>query len=307
MWGWKRKKSRGDNLLKGCPNVTTIEELHECIEANSYKLEEIVNLTSSGRGDPGGDFVALSPEDWSTDLTATQGGLCHTLNYSTTIGSLGKKDMVKLKFQPDCPQCIYYIWLHDPDYFVFAVDFLAVPHVKKVVDKKGLKVRVAVTEHVKLSQPDKGQKCEIDPNYSFRHCVKNSLSKQVGCRSRYDSMTDPSVPLCTALEEMEHFETLWKRLSDAERKDIESMTACFTPCNYRSYKIIDDTDKQTNTFGLILSTKELTVERESLDYSLLSLFADCAGAEGIFFGLSLYSLKETVVFILLKIKQVTIE
>ena len=84
-------------------------------------------------------------------------------------------------------------------------------------------------------------------------------------------------------------------------REIEAWTGCLGPCYYRSYEVIGEEGKQA--FGLNLATKVLTVEEEVWDYPFLSFFAEVAGAEGVFFGFSLFSLLFIVDIVFMKIRK----
>ena len=59
--------------------------------------------------------------------------------------------------------------------------------------------RLALTEVEELDLP--ADPCNPDPDYKFQACVKESLSSQVGCRSRWDTLSDQDRPVCTEIEQ----------------------------------------------------------------------------------------------------------
>ena len=59
--------------------------------------------------------------------------------------------------------------------------------------------KLALTEVKELDLPD--DPCNPDPDYKFQTCVKESLSSQVGCRSRWDKLSQPDRPECTQMEQ----------------------------------------------------------------------------------------------------------
>ena len=180
---------------------------------------------------------------------------------------------------------------------MFSLNPLVIPHIPRNV-RASLALQVAVTEHKRMSQTWKDNPCNNDPAYSFNRCVKNSLSKIIGCRDKYDSSTAVDVPACSTVEQVFEFGSLWGNISTSEKREIEALTGCLGPCFYRSYEVIGEEKKQG--FGLNLATKVLTVEEEVWDYPFLSFFAEVAGAEGVFFGFSLFSLLFIVDIIFMK-------
>ena len=58
---------------------------------------------------------------------------------------------------------------------------------------------LALTEVEELDLPE--DPCNTDPDYNFQACIKESLSSQVGCRTRWDRWSHKDMPLCTNMEQ----------------------------------------------------------------------------------------------------------
>ena len=53
---------------------------------------------------------------------------------------------------------------------------------------------LTVTEHRELNVPQ--DPCEEDPGYSFRSCIKETFSNQVGCRTYWDTWSHQQRRVC---------------------------------------------------------------------------------------------------------------
>ena len=45
------------------------------------------------------------------------------------------------------------------------------------------------------------RRCNPEPSYSFTGCVRESLSKMIGCKLKWDSWTSDDVPICQHLDQ----------------------------------------------------------------------------------------------------------
>ena len=59
--------------------------------------------------------------------------------------------------------------------------------------------RIALTEVEELDVPE--DPCNTDPDYNFDACIKESLSRQVGCRTRWDQWSDKDILPCSTMEQ----------------------------------------------------------------------------------------------------------
>ena len=70
--------------------------------------------------------------------------------------------------------------------------------------------------HVRLNQPNRP--CKDSQEYSFTACLKNSLSRKLGCRLSWDSWSNMKIPKCTEKDEVENYENEWYQLVFMEQK-----------------------------------------------------------------------------------------
>ena len=300
-YGWKvgpRGPPRG--LSSYCPGRGSIDEMYKCIDEGTFDLEEAARFETSAV--PKSQNMS---KFWAQKFTFFLKGMCYTLNYTGLLGTHKYADVLKITLplleEKTDQSLVYDFWIHDPEFFVFSLNSLAIPHVWKHVDA-GLRVQVSVTKHKKVNQPLKDNPCSDEPGYSFQRCVQTALVKMVGCRTKYEDWGHQDFALCTTTQQVLHMSSLWTNLSIFERREIEVTTGCFAPCNFRTFEVVSE--EKYNSFGVGLATKVLTVEEEVLDYTFLSFFAEVAGAEGVFFGFSLFSLLFIVDIVFMKIRQI---
>merc|ERR1712130_71783 len=144
---------------------------------------------------------------------------------------------------------------------------------------------VTLTSHKKLNL--ERQPCEEDPGYIFSYCVRESLSKMVGCRLPWDKWSKEERNVCTNREQFREFEQLFKILLDADMSKITRTTGCKKPCSYKEYKFINTNLKELSyytcpkdqiAFCLWAVSQNTYIEEEVLVYSFESLIAELGGS-----------------------------
>ena len=80
--------------------------------------------------------------------------------------------------------------------------------------------------------------CDSSADYSFTACLRNSLSRLVGCRLPWDQWTDPAIPECEETRQlMEHDQWHFVLAELYERERVVNETGCDVPCNYVKYEL----------------------------------------------------------------------
>jgi hypothetical protein len=136
------------------------------------------------------------------------------------------------------------------------------------------------------------QPCESSESYSFTACIKNSISKRVGCRMEWDSWSARDIELCTRVEQLMQYEKEYQDFWDIDESAVLNETGCIPPCRYTEYKLSAEPIKyQRNSAGLYLrvkfsSNKGLKRTEEVL-YPIESFVSEFGGALGLFVGFSL--------------------
>ena len=85
----------------------------------------------------------------------------------------------------------------------------------------------------KLEQP-----CESSESYSFTACIKNSISRKIGCRLEWGTWSYKALLLCTKTDEIQMFEQEYCHITEKlEQSEIVKYTECILPCHYTEYKV----------------------------------------------------------------------
>ena len=90
----------------------------------------------------------------------------------------------------------YRLFIHDPKYFLVNYNSLEFPIIYlKVKKAPNCYYKLKLTEVEELDLPE--DPCNTDPDYNFQACVRESLSSQVGCRTKWDRWSHKDMPLQT--------------------------------------------------------------------------------------------------------------
>ena len=136
----------------------------------------------------------------------------------------------------------------------------------------------------KLEQP-----CESSESYSFTSCIKNSISRKIGCRMEWDSWSSKDIPLCSTLEQLEGFDKEYFALLKLHQQTLVRNTGCLIPCSYNDYKLATEPKKfawETQLLQLEFSRPDLLERTEQLLYPIDSFISEFGGALGLFLGFS---------------------
>ena len=115
--GWKNGKPGKPVRVQNACNGKTVEQVEDCIDEETYSLEEILVF-----------FQPLDhPVMWKSDITSQEFGKCHTLHYPFAVGTNPSKGSVSFFLNSTLK---YIVFIHDPDYFLPTGNPMAVPHVK---------------------------------------------------------------------------------------------------------------------------------------------------------------------------------
>ena len=139
--------------------------------------------------------------------------------------------------------------------------------------------------HVNLDKPD--YTCESSLSYSFTACIKNSLSRMVGCRLPWDVWSSHTLQICSTLAQLLQFEELYEELDTWEKHSIVKLTGCHPPCQYTEY-LMKSSEKRGQVPGLVLRLSQSIVEKktEQTIYPIQSFVSEFGGALGLFLGFS---------------------
>jgi hypothetical protein len=197
--GWKSSSLNFTypNLLQAfCGDTTSWNTgIDDCIKENTYNRTDAFKDVLLGLA----TRKSLLKDDdlWTEDVTSTWYGKTYTLNIEKNIGVDDATSQLFLAVGYDLN---YIMILHDPFYFavnsnptVFPGTWLTIHPNETESYYNGL----TLNDVEELDLPE--DPCNPDRDYNFQACIKESLSRQVGCRTRWDRWSQPDRPLCTQM------------------------------------------------------------------------------------------------------------
>ena len=166
--------------------------------------------------------IVIDRENMREDFTSVFPGIYFTLDLPINIGPNDYNDQLFLSLNTNLT---YVVFVHDPDYFMFNVNPVAIPAAsnKFTTHKKEpnkFYYRMDLVEVNNLNRQHKP--CKEDPEYSFLACLRKSIALkvifiafslflaifslestyyhriQVGCRTKWDIWSDQGLPLCSS-------------------------------------------------------------------------------------------------------------
>ena len=311
--GWKNATVATPNFLgsygEHCEDAETKEDILQCIENKTFNLTD----TLPARAFRGIMVDDISSSDfWITDFTAAVDGRCFTLNYTEPMGADILKDGFLFDLNPDLA---YLIYIHRPDFFLVSYIPLTMPTLLYDYDltMSGPNIHqmlfLQVYREEKLNRA--GHVCNEDKDYNFKTCIRNTLSKKIGCKLPWD--TDTTGPLlllylfftlygqdainkfhlglevCSTIDQFKRFDEEYYKLAANLKVDIES-TGCLFPCTFTRYEVEFTRKSPLGHFGLTVMFGSLTttVRKEYYIYPVLSFISDIGGSLGLFVGFSFF-------------------
>ena len=67
------------------------------------------------------------------------------------------------------------------------------------------------------------RRCNPEPSYSFTGCVRESLSKKIGCKLKWDSWTSEDVPRCQHLDQYRLVSSTTSAVQNCDRYKCQSL------------------------------------------------------------------------------------
>ena len=111
-------------IFEECGTIEA-DEAFNCIKQKTFNLTETVLAGQLGLScNPCKNI--LDESFWSSDLTVSEHGLCHTINYPDKLGADPFKEV--LSFILD-EKLQYKILVHDPNFFLLTANPLTIPQI----------------------------------------------------------------------------------------------------------------------------------------------------------------------------------
>ena len=199
--------SRDENTLKGwkgptkgfyddpqCTNLTTNQSLESCIEEKTFSQEEVFADVLLGMEEK--DSL-MTESLWREDFTMSWQGRFYIIQPDLRLTHFDRHRLVLALRRG----FIHQIFIHDPNFFevTYKPSFPGLLLTVNPNSSFNHFNSIVLTEVEELDLPE--DPCNTDPDYNFRACVSNSLSRRVGCRTRWDPWSHQETPLCTTIQE----------------------------------------------------------------------------------------------------------
>ena len=196
------------------------------------------------------------------------------------------------------------IFIHDPEFFFMTGNpkaFQGIIQMLKSEDhiERFVIPKIEVIKHKKLNQPVNIY--ETKNNYSLTLCIKKSIMSKIGCKLLLGGL-ESELPEYTVIDQFKAYEKLYNFIAASEQKEVQNMTGCMPPCNYREFQEVGNTIEMKFSgsgfgFGLCLVTTDVQVETEELVYPFNSFKAEFGGALGLFLGFSFIMIWDFVFYL----------
>ena len=124
---------------------------------------------------------------------------------------------------------------------MFTINPDAIPHIWLTMDDfKAQFVYIKAVYHKSMDKPE--QRCESSKSYSFTTCIKNSISRMVGCRLKRDGWSSRTIPVCKGIQQLLQFEQKYEEIDTLMQDSIVELT-CVPPCSFTEYKLATEPNK----------------------------------------------------------------
>ena len=168
LLGWKPQAPKGPGLDK-CKGQGDIED---CVKNHTFALEDILNSSSmqtfAKNETTPGSIEFINNSLWTSRMTDTTNGMCHTLIYDKDISKTISL-VINLNYN-------FTVFLHDPNFFVFKDTFFFIPYLK--LDDVFRKEFILIATTKKRMKRKSKFDCNEDKNYNFENCVRQKILLQ---------------------------------------------------------------------------------------------------------------------------------
>ena len=205
-----------------------------------------------------GNNNIVDESDWVLDISSINYGKCFTLNPSVVdIGTEMTRPLTIIYAERNASQ---YSFIHDPDFYILGPNPRTMPRIFTMqTPSYGTKMMyIDTVEHVKMNLP--ATPCQEAESYSLTRCIRDGISKKIGCRPEWDGWSDPGRTLCTRIEQLFEYEEKFSGITNLLKSDIIKHTGCLLPCRYKEYKFADvpvEIDVKNRIKKIVRSAKTL--------------------------------------------------
>ena len=191
--GWRKQGIEHHFSSVHCKNAKSMDDLIRCIKRLTYDLSDITSSVSLGLG-VGGFEKKIKEPKWTEDYLHNYMGRIYTLELPIQIEPLSlRSNFLRIGLKK---HHMYDLYIHDPNNFYLTENPKpGFPYVRKKVDPNDLPYyyNLGMTEVKELNVFH--DPCNEDPDFNYGQCIKEYLSKRVGCRAKW---YNNSYPLCAS-------------------------------------------------------------------------------------------------------------
>ena len=228
--GWREDlKENGLRDMTGqfCNKSLDFNETIKCMDEKTFSLSEVVEDVTSL------ETSLMGEEFWRSDFFNFYFGKVFTLHSLYHLGTDWENSLL-LHLNPSMS---YYVWIHDKDFFLTSINQDVIPHYFLRMDHKDIVFLVIRPVNYHMMDKD-DQRCNPSESYSFTRCVKNSVSKQIGCRLPWDQWSSGDIDICSTKNQIRQFEEKFYNINEIwEQSEIVNYTGCLIPCHYTSMRL----------------------------------------------------------------------
>ena len=252
--GWRGASTGSgvsDKIGQFCNESSGFNDTVECIDEKTFFLQEVVeNATSNGA-------TLTGPEFWRSDFFLFHYGKVFTLHSPYHLGTDWENSLfLNLK-----QHMSYYVWIHDKGFFLTSTNQDVIPHYLLKMDHQECVFLTLRPVNYHMMDKDDRQ-CHPSESYSFTKCVKNSVSKLIGCRLPWDQWTSTDIEICSTKDQIRRFEEEFYNINEIwEQSKIVSHTGCLIPCHYTAYELASQPFRSQSNISRIrgaFQTKNVT-------------------------------------------------
>lgn len=181
-----------------CGSLKGNNTIENCIYKNSNKKSDfLVDVLLGYRR----QISLMSEQNVKEEFSRPREGRYHSLDLNVQMCSTFEDQIYLLLSH----SFTYYFLLHDPNFFFgfynpsYPMARLAAVNPNFTKNVYHYLIMTEVAELDLLEDP-----CNPDPDYSHQTCLKQSLSSQVGCRTRWDRWSRQDLPLCATIDQFRY-------------------------------------------------------------------------------------------------------
>ena len=166
-----------------CRDANNTKDFSDCVRNKTFGISEvIVSATQGYQSNVVSNLSVSDPQLWTSDMTMAMVGRCYTLNYDQLLKVDQETESIVINLAP----ANYFVYLHDPDFFLFTINSLSMPTTAvnlnlQDMNASYLSITLELVQREKVNQLEVDKRCNPSPDYKFTACVKQSLAKMVNC------------------------------------------------------------------------------------------------------------------------------